>query len=183
MGDVDDDILTSFGLTKEEKKTYDTVVAKFQGHFVKKRNLIFERVKFNQHKQEEGKSVDDFVTVLYSLSEHCQYAELQDEMICDRIVVGLHDSSLSEKLQLKADLTLEKPVTSARQQESVKKQQKVTRAEESSSNVDAIHSKQMQVKTNKSVLSNKQAHKQNPVSQAQTYVLGMESIHIMVSSS
>ena len=98
MGDIADDILTSFELTKEEKKTYNTVAAKFQGHFVKKRNIIFERAKFNQHKQEEGESVDDFVTALYCLSEHCQYAKLRDEMIRDRIVVGLRNSSLSEKL-------------------------------------------------------------------------------------
>ena len=84
-------------------------------------------------------------------------------MIRDRIVVGLRDSSLSEKLQLEADLTLEKAITNAHQQESVKKQQKVVRAEESSHNVDAVHSKQIRVKTDKSVSSNKQAHKQNPV--------------------
>ena len=163
MGDAADDILASLGLTEEEKKTYDTVVAKFQGHFVKKRNVIFERAKFNQRKQEEGESVDNFVTALYCLSEHCQYGGLRDEMIRDRIVVGLRDSSLSEKLQLEADLTLEKAITSARQRESVKKQQKVVRAEESSPNVDAVHSKQTRVKTDKSVSSNKQAHKQNPV--------------------
>ena len=76
MGDAADDILASLGLTEEEKKTYDTVVAKFQGHFVKKRNVIFERAKFNQRKQEEGESVDNFVTALYCLSEHCQYGGL-----------------------------------------------------------------------------------------------------------
>ena len=84
-------------------------------------------------------------------------------MIRDRIIVGFCNSRLSEKLQLKADLTLEKAVTSARQQESAKKQQKVVRVEESLLSVDVVHLKQMRVKTDKSVLSNKQAHKQNPV--------------------
>ena len=46
-------------------------------------------------------------------------------MIHARIVVALHDSSLLKKLQLEADLTLEKAVTSAHQRELVKKQQKV----------------------------------------------------------
>jgi len=40
--------------------------------------------------------------------------------------------NLAEKLQLVADLTLEKAVTAARQVESVKKQQKVVRASEGS---------------------------------------------------
>ena len=47
-------------------------------------------------------------------------------MIRDRIIVGLHDASLSEKLQLVSDLTLEKAtVTAAQQKESVHKQQRV----------------------------------------------------------
>ena len=44
-------------------------------------------------------------------------------MIRDRIVVGLRDAHLSEKLQLEADLTLDKAVTQARQAEAVKQQQ------------------------------------------------------------
>ena len=35
---------------------------------IKKRNIIFECTKFNQCKQEEGESVDDFVTALHCLS-------------------------------------------------------------------------------------------------------------------
>ena len=138
MGDVADDILASFRLSDEEKKKYDTVVGRFERHFVKKRNVIFERARFNQRRQEEGESVDEFVTTLYCLSEHCEYAGLRDEMIRDRIVVGVRDSILSEKLQLEADLTLEKAVATARQRESIKKQQKVVRAEDSPSNVDAV---------------------------------------------
>ena len=104
---------------------------RFEWHFVKKRNVIFEHAKFSQRKQEKGESVNDFVTVLHYLSKHCQYDELRHEMIHNRIGVGLCDSSLSEKLQLEANLTLEKAVTSAHQRESVKKQQKVVRAEDS----------------------------------------------------
>ena len=48
-------------------------------------------------------------------------------MIHDRIVVGLHDTKLSESLQLDPDLTLEKPVTKARQAEAVKQQQPLVR--------------------------------------------------------
>ena len=80
-----------------------------------KRDVIFERARFNQRRQEEGESVDEFVTTLHCLSEHCEYAGLRDEMIRDRIVMGVRDSILSEKLQLEADLTLEKAVATARQ--------------------------------------------------------------------
>ena len=116
------DILYSFGLTDAQKKEYATVVSSFERYFVKKRNVIYERARFNQRKQLEGESVDTFITALHSLAEHCMYGELRDEMIQDRIVVGLLDTALSEKLQLDPELTLEKAMTTARQREMVRKQ-------------------------------------------------------------
>ena len=44
----------------------------------------------------------------------------QDELIRDRIVVGIRDSHLSEKLQMYTNLTLEKAIAQSRQVESVK---------------------------------------------------------------
>lgn len=107
MGDEADDILKSFALSDEDNKKYRPVMDKFKAHFVKKRNVIYERARFNMRRQEEGETVDAFITTLYSLAEHCGYGELHDEMIRDRIVVGIRDAHLSEKLQLKSDLTLE----------------------------------------------------------------------------
>ena len=42
MGDEADDILYSFGLTKTDRKKYDTVSDKFEAHFVKRRNPIYK---------------------------------------------------------------------------------------------------------------------------------------------
>ena len=67
---------------------------------------------------------------LYCLVEHCGYGELQDEMIRDRIVVGLQDAALSEKLQLEPELTLESAIAKVRQSELIKKQQPTVRGEE-----------------------------------------------------
>ena len=70
MGDQADDNLLSFGLSDENKKKYDTVKAKFESHFIKCHNPIYETAKFNQWKQLPGESVDNFITVLYGLVEH-----------------------------------------------------------------------------------------------------------------
>ena len=123
MGAKAEDIFQSFGLSEEDSKKYSTVKAKFESHFIKRRNTIFERARFNRRVQQEGESVDDFITDLYSLAEHCQYGRLHDEMVRDRIVVGIKDSKLSEKLQMDNELTLEKAISLARNSESVKQQQ------------------------------------------------------------
>ena len=113
MGDQADDILQSFKFNAdkgEHEKSYDSVKKKFDEHFVPKRNVIYERAVFNSRKQQPGEAVDSFITSLYTLVEHCDYKTLRDEMIRDRIVVGISDAKLSEKLQLNRELTLEKAV-------------------------------------------------------------------------
>ena len=101
---------------------------KFDQHFIIKRNVIFERPKFNMRKQEPDEPVDAFITALYCLSEHCEFGTLRDELIRDRIVVGLQNVKLSEKLQMDSALTLQSAINSARQSESVKKQQETLRS-------------------------------------------------------
>jgi len=123
MGDRADDILRFFRLTEAQSKVYKTVKEKFDSYFIKRHNTIFERARFNVQKQEPGESVDSFITALYELAEHCSYGELQDEMIRDRIVVGIKDPKLSEKLQMDDRLTLETAIQRVRQSETIKQQQ------------------------------------------------------------
>lgn len=120
-------MLFSFGLSDEDLKKYSTVKEKFDSYFVKRRNVIFERARFNSRKQLKDESVDSFVTDLFSLVEHCGYGQLRDEMVRDRLVVGLLDATLSEKMQLDPELTLEKVLSMARHSEAVRKQQPVVR--------------------------------------------------------
>ena len=129
MGDEAEDILSSFRLTEEQEKSYNTVIDKFEAHFVKQKNTIFERAKFNRWKQSKNEPVNDFIMDLYRLAEHCKYRNLHDELIRDRIVMGLRYSALSEKLQADADLTLDKAVTAARQAEKIKQEQTLLRSD------------------------------------------------------
>ncbi|XP_033730104.1 uncharacterized protein K02A2.6-like [Pecten maximus] len=143
MGGEAENIVKSFGMSAADMKKYTVVSARFNGYFITRRNTIFERAKFNHRKQNEGEAADSFITALYGLVEHCEYGQLRDEMIRDRIVVGIRDSKLSEKLQLDATLTLEKAVAQVRQSEAVKKQQTVVRdsvvtTTTPSSSVDAL---------------------------------------------
>ena len=70
-------------------RKYTDVKAGFDAFFVPKKNVIYERAKFNQRVQLPGETVDSFITALYGLAEHCNYGQLQKELICDRLVVGL----------------------------------------------------------------------------------------------
>ncbi|GBN61794.1 Transposon Ty3-G Gag-Pol polyprotein [Araneus ventricosus] len=136
MGEQAEDIFSSFGLSETEQDDFDTVLKKFNDHFVKK-NAIFECAQFNKCVQLDGESVNTFITALYTLAEHFKYGVLHDELIRDRIVVGIRDKDLGEKLQLDADLTLTKVIERVRLSEVIKKQQEKL-IEKNSASVNAI---------------------------------------------
>ena len=120
LGEEADDVLTSTNISEENRKKYGEVMAKFDGLFKVRRNVILERARFNRRCQREGESAEQYITALYSLVETCEYGNLRDEMLRDRIVVGIRDVGLSEHLQLDPELTLEKTKKVLRQKEAVK---------------------------------------------------------------
>ena len=66
---------------------------------------------------------------------------MKEEIIRDRIIVGIRDMALSQKLQLDPELTFEKAKTKVRQQEAVQEHQQMMKSDFKSSlppSVDAI---------------------------------------------
>uniref|UniRef100_A0A1X7T343 Retrotransposon gag domain-containing protein n=1 Tax=Amphimedon queenslandica TaxID=400682 RepID=A0A1X7T343_AMPQE len=53
---------------------------------IKWKNVIFERARFNKRCQGSEEPVEQFITSLYSLAEGCEYGDLRETMIRDRIV-------------------------------------------------------------------------------------------------
>ena len=163
MGEGAEDIFQSFNLSEEYAKNYDVVVERFQRHFVSRRNINFERAKFNSHKQEDGETADSFITSLYGLAEHCAFGQLHDKLIRDHIVVGIRDTDLSKKLQLDPELNLQKAVNALRQRETVKKQQATIRGMTTpmEGTIDAVHkTKQSHIRQNASSRRESRDHRQ-----------------------
>ena len=62
----------------------------------------------NHWNQLPGESVEQYITELYALVETSEYGNLTNDMLHDRIVVGIRNAALAKCLQLDAELTLEK---------------------------------------------------------------------------
>ena len=131
LGEDADDVLTSTNISDENRKKYTEVLQKFDSHFKVRKNVIFERARFNARAQGEGESIEQYITSLYNLVEHCEYGPLKEEMIRDRLVVGIRDTGLSERLQMDEQLTLDKAKKLVRQREAVKEQQSLLQKDES----------------------------------------------------
>jgi len=122
MGREAEHVYKSLTLAEGDDAKFDVILAKFDEHFVPKRNIIHERALFHQRNQKQGESVGSFVRSLYELAEHCNFGTGRDQQLRDRIVIGILDKNLSQKLQLKSDLTLDAAIQIAGQSEMVKSQ-------------------------------------------------------------
>ena len=111
----------------ESPDDYEVIVKKFTDHFVPKRNIIHKRAIFQEAAQKEGQTVEEFARTLQTLVQTCGYKD-PDDQVRDRFVVGLKDMAVKQKLQLIADLSLDKAITIARQHEQVKEQLKLQTA-------------------------------------------------------
>ena len=141
----------------EERKEYDTVLSKFDNFFQLRRNVIFERARFNRRCQLPRESAEQYIVELYNLAEHCNYGELKSEMIRDRLVVGILDKKLSEHLHLDPDLMLEVAKKKICQCEAVQEQQQMLGGAASSSLKEV---KQTYFKDKKARENRKPHHKQ-----------------------
>lgn len=127
LGENAEETLASTTIEEAHRDDYEKVMEAFDAFYQVRKNVIFERACFNGRVQREGESVEQFITSLYSLAENCAYGELANEMIRDRIVVGIRDKALSERLQLDSELTLDSAKRKVRQREAIHEQQTVLR--------------------------------------------------------
>ena len=125
MGEEAEDVLASTNITEDEKKSYEGVLGKFNDYFKVRKNVIFERARFNRRNQLKGESAEQYITDLYRLAETGEYGNLTSQMIRDRLVVGILDLKLSERLQMDPNLTLEKAKMLIRQSEAVQEHQAI----------------------------------------------------------
>ncbi|GFS10769.1 retrovirus-related Pol polyprotein from transposon opus [Elysia marginata] len=117
MGDIADDILAMIKLD-ESRTTYQETLVALDAYFNSNKNTIFARARFNRRVQQPGESVkDSFIHDLHKLADECSYLTVKDELIRDRIVVGVRDDDLSKVLQGKQDLDLSEAIRLSRQAE------------------------------------------------------------------
>ena len=117
--------------TGEDPNKIDHLKKKFEDYFNPRKNTVFERYKFWECKQQEGESIDQFITELKTRAKSCEFGAQQDSLIRDRIVFGVSDTRLKERLlRESSDLTLEKAASLCRAAEASAKQLKEVQTSE-----------------------------------------------------
>ena len=104
------DIFNTWTLAQNEEDKPDVLFEKFEEYFKPKKNLTVLRHKFNSRIQGATETADQFITDLKLLSLDCEYGALREEMIRDRLVVGIFSEEVKEKLLQEAELSLDDAV-------------------------------------------------------------------------
>jgi len=124
----------------------EPVLAKFEEYCQPRKNIPFERYRFNRRSQEPGETYDQYRTALRKLGENCDFQAITpDEILRDRLVFGIRDSKVRERLLQESALTLAKTDEICRAAESMSLQMKVVE-ENSSTSIHAVKPRKEQAK-------------------------------------
>lgn len=93
--------------TSARRKLSD-LIAKFDEHCNPKVNETVERYRFFMRNQGQKECIDSYVTDLKVLASTCNFGEIKDSLIRDRVVCGCNEAGLRERLLREDKLTLEK---------------------------------------------------------------------------
>ncbi|XP_071054962.1 uncharacterized protein [Onthophagus taurus] len=106
MGQEARDVLKTLEVSTEDKKDKEKIIRKLDAYFIPQRNKTVERHKFNSRIQIMGELFDSFLADLRKLVVNCDYGNLKDDLIADRIVCGIVDNRVKDRLLRETDLTL-----------------------------------------------------------------------------
>lgn len=96
-----------FPNTELTQVSYDEMIRKLKSRLDKTETDFIQRVKFNNRVQLPNESVEDFILAVKLLAEFCGFENFKNSAIRDRIVAGVRDKSLQQRLLNEDNPTLE----------------------------------------------------------------------------
>ena len=93
--------------TAVNERTLKEVMEAFDKHCNPKKSETVERYKFFQRTQEVGEPLGNFVTDLKLLASTCNFKDLKESLVRDRIICGIQDRLLREDLLKDPDINLD----------------------------------------------------------------------------
>ena len=124
---------------EDDKGKIDVVLHKFEEFCMGSTNEVYESFKFHSRQQQDGENIEAYVATLRSMAKSCKFQE-ENRMIRDRLVMGIRDDRVREKLLEEKGLDLVKAVQICKAHEASKLQVKLMGAATEAS-VNALKNK------------------------------------------
>lgn len=107
--------------TEGDRKSYKKILTKLDEYFIPTRNVTYERNVFFLREMKTDETIDEYVNDLRRLSSNCEFGNLTDSLIKDRIVLGIKDRSLKDRLLRETKLDLKRAIEICKAAEQAKK--------------------------------------------------------------
>ncbi|KAJ8880675.1 hypothetical protein PR048_017145 [Dryococelus australis] len=108
VGEEGLEIFNTSDLSAEDKKDPQKVLQALETYCISRANVSVERHIFFTREQREGESIDSYVTELRKLSQSCEFGEMKESLIKDRIISELPDNEVKTNVLNADELSLEK---------------------------------------------------------------------------
>jgi len=147
-----------------EELTITSALKALETYFLPKRNVVYERYVFNSCVQSSEETVDCYVNRLRKLASSCQFGTLTDELIRDKLVIGIQDKSTKARLLREKDLSLDKALDMCKSSEVTNKQLKSIQKDEKQNNeeLNLVQDKRKSTKDKKSPHLKKMPNQKKP---------------------
>jgi hypothetical protein len=89
------EIFNSLNLSDQDNQNYEKVIEEFEKYVTPKKNEVYERFVFYCRKQEQEERFEHFLTDLRRLAKSCDFKISEEEMIRDRIVLGVNNTIIN----------------------------------------------------------------------------------------
>ncbi|XP_045458516.1 uncharacterized protein K02A2.6-like [Melitaea cinxia] len=134
------DIYQTFNFERDEDSDdVNIVLKKFDEYFGMKSNVTLMRYKFFSRNQELGESIQQYVTALRLLSKNCEFSTLEEDLIRDRIICGIRQNTVRDRLLRCEELNLEKAMRICQAEEIAQEGgQQMGSTSENTSHVDTV---------------------------------------------
>lgn len=109
-------------LTDQEFRDPETVMNAIREHVLGQVNIIVERNRFWKRQQSEGESFNDYVMQLRDLMRTCKFCEHSEDLLRDKIVLGVRNPETVKRLLAQPDLSLADALTICRSEEASESQ-------------------------------------------------------------
>ena len=111
-------VFKTWNLSATERKDIKGVIELFDSYSNPRKNIPLERYLFNSWQQKPGESFDRYMTALRQIADKCAFdAITPDDLLRDRIIFGIADNKVRERLLREPELNLAKTLDICRASE------------------------------------------------------------------
>ena len=128
------------GVTRMGTDSYDALVKTLKDHYDPPPSFMLERYKFNCRDRAPEESITQYIAALRALAEHCEFGDALEEYLRDRLVFGINNESIRQRLLAEKDTSYKSIVALATALQTAAKGNKMIRNGDRSNNAgEGVH--------------------------------------------